>query len=83
MKKSDVINDVFFFYKQLLLINTYLICESDLNSDFEKANNAIHLLCYSSIGLPYLASHYLFFNYKKYILNFLCMVLNKFINYTF
>lgn len=30
----------FFFYKQLLLINTYLICEADLNSNFEKANNA-------------------------------------------
>lgn len=30
----------YFFYKQLLLINTYLICESGLNSDFEKANNA-------------------------------------------
>lgn len=40
MKKIDLINDVFFFYKQLLLINTYLICESDLNSDFGKANNA-------------------------------------------
>lgn len=39
MKKIDLINDVFFFYKQLLLINTYLICESDLNSDFGKANN--------------------------------------------
>lgn len=40
MKKIDLINDVFFFNKQLLLINTYLICESDLNSDFGKANNA-------------------------------------------
>lgn len=40
MKKIDLINDVLFFYKQLLLINTYLICESGLNSDFEKANNA-------------------------------------------
>lgn len=30
----------YFFYKQLLLINTYLICESNLNSDFGKANNA-------------------------------------------
>lgn len=67
MKKIDLINDVFFFYKQLLLINTYLICESDLYSDFGKANNAINLLCYSSIGLPYLASHYLLFNYKKCI----------------
>lgn len=40
MKKIDLINDVFFFYKQLLLINTYLICESDLYSAFGKANNA-------------------------------------------
>lgn len=40
MKKIDLINDVYFFYKQLLLINTYLICEADLNSHFEKANNA-------------------------------------------
>lgn len=39
MKKIDLINDVFFFYKQLLLINTYLICESDLYSDFGKANS--------------------------------------------
>lgn len=30
----------YFFYKQLLLIDTYLICESNLNSDFGKANNA-------------------------------------------
>lgn len=82
MKKIDLINDVFFFINNFFWL--YLICESDLNSDFGKANNAnIYLLCYSSIGLPYLASHYLFFNYKKYILNFLCMVLNKFINNTF
>lgn len=35
MKKIDLINDVFFFYR-----HTYLICKSDLNSDFGKANNA-------------------------------------------
>lgn len=67
------------------MINTYLICESDLNSDFGKANNAniYYVIVPSVYHTSLVIIYFLITKNIFYILNFLCMVLNKFINNTF